>query len=249
MMNQDEQWLLKEKYHDKITNEFKADCERLQAGEPLAYLIGSIPFLSTTIHLDSHPLIPRPETEFWTEKAIKQIRGAALKEPKILDLCAGSGAIGVAVLKEVPEAQVTFAEIDPTHFPTIEKNIKENISNPVPPTYSVVQSDLFQNITGSFDYILTNPPYIDEEADTVDQSVVSFEPHRALFGGEKGILFIIEIITKARGYLTNTGELWIEHEPTQVDPIKKLAREAGFLCTVHTDQYGVARYSVLSVAQ
>jgi len=73
MKNQELDWLLKEKYHGVESEAFHADCARLATGEPLGYLIGHVPFLNCTIHLDSHPLIPRPETEFWTEQAIAEI--------------------------------------------------------------------------------------------------------------------------------------------------------------------------------
>jgi release factor glutamine methyltransferase len=223
----------------------------------LAYVIGSIPFLNTTIYLDSHPLIPRTETEFWVEKAISSIknrqtqnRGETPISPlRVLDLCAGSGAIGVAIAKAIPEAHVTFGEIDPTHFQTIEKNLKENCGDRTQAQYSIVQSDIFQNIVGSYDYIVTNPPYIDEAAGTAEESVIAYEPRKALFGGEKGLIFIVDILKNAHGYLSEHGELWIEHEPTQVKAIKTLATNLGLVCTVHNDQYDIARYSVLTMAQ
>ncbi|MFM2381318.1 MAG: hypothetical protein RLZZ76_85 [Candidatus Parcubacteria bacterium] len=248
-MTKEEQWLLKEKYHGEKSEGFFTDCKRLESGEPLAYIIGSIPFLNTTIHLESHPLIPRPETEFWVEKAIAHIKHAGKPEPRVLDLCAGSGAIGVAVAKEIPLASVTFAEIDPTHFSTIEKNLKENTIIYDREKYVFLESDLFLKVSGSFDFILTNPPYIDKGADTAEKSVTDYEPHLALFGGVHGMEYITRIITDAPKYLTATGELWIEHEPAQAEAIKTLATDSGFLCTIHTDQYKVARYSVLTMAQ
>ncbi len=103
-MTQDEVWLLREKYQGVKTDAFFEDCARLKNGEPLAYIIGSIPFLNTTIFLDAHPLIPRPETEFWVEKAIAHMN---VRAPlRILDLCAGSGCIGVAVLTARKETRV-----------------------------------------------------------------------------------------------------------------------------------------------
>ena len=256
-MIREEKWILNEKYNGEETDAFKADCERLNNGEPLAYIIGSIPFLNTKIHLDSKPLIPRPETEFWVEKAINRIkqtqnenRGLApISELRVLDLCAGSGAIGVAVAKAIPQAHVTFGEIDSTHLDTIKKNLKQNTIIYDSKKYAVTQSNLFEHIEGIFDYILTNPPYIDKEANTVEQSVTSFEPHNALFGGHFGLELIEKIIMQAPTYLSKNGELWIEHEPFQVEEITKLAHTFGFSITVHNDQYAQARYSVLSMAQ
>ena len=123
-MSQDIEWLLKEKYQGEESVAFFADVKRMALGEPLGYLIGHVPFLDTTISLDSKPLIPRPETEFWVEKVITEIKlGSAGAPLRVLDLCAGSGCIGVAVAKAIPGATVDFSEIDAKHLPTITKNL------------------------------------------------------------------------------------------------------------------------------
>lgn len=293
MKNQETEWLLHEKYQGVESEAFDADCARLAAGEPLGYLIGHVPFLDCTIYLDSHPLIPRVETEFWVEKAIHTIQAIKQKVRgltpyfQILDLCAGSGAIGVAVAKAVPEARVTFAELDPTHLPTIQKNILAN----VPDSHTiVVESDLFlafkstedasvidgvqgageflqepyveygdekigtrnkeiRNQNRIFDFILTNPPYIDAAANTVATDVTAHEPHLALFGGTAGMDIIARIIEEAPSHLTANGQLWIEHEPAQVEAISTLARVYGFTIVTHPDQYDTPRFSVLTMAQ
>ena len=93
-------WLLKEKYNGIKDPSFYKDCQRLKDGEPLGYVIGQVPFLNTIIHLDSKPLIPRVETEYWVERAIEVIvkQASSVEKPlRVLDLCAGSGCIGVAV--------------------------------------------------------------------------------------------------------------------------------------------------------
>jgi release factor glutamine methyltransferase len=251
MENQEIAWLLREKYLGVKSAAFEADCARLAAGEPLGYLIGHVPFLDCTIHLDSHPLIPRVETEYWVEKAIGAVSKLRGRTPKILDLCAGSGAIGVAVAKAVPDANLTFAEIDPAHLPTIQKNIETNTPlwfNRLN-YYKVVAGDLFESVDGLFDYILTNPPYINAEANTVDENVATYEPHLALFGGAAGMEIIARIIAEAPTHLTPTGQLWIEHEPVQVEAITALAHTHGFFIVTHPDQYDTPRYSILSMAQ
>ncbi|MCA9365480.1 methyltransferase [Candidatus Kaiserbacteria bacterium] len=317
-MNQEERWLLEEKYEGVKTLEFLDDCKRLAAGEPLGYVIGYVPFLGCKIWLDSHPLIPRPETEFWVEKAIKEIvridkanqadflkppqkfeklRGLAEKNPpdsikspiKVLDLCAGSGAIGLAVAKHVPMVRIDFSEIDAHHLPTIGKNLKEN--NIDCTRYRVWQSDLFNDLptqnsdsskavisdeiqgTGKFlqdsyqaysekkigtrneegrrnhsflyDFILTNPPYIDPTLDRTEASVKNFEPHQALYGGQNGTEFIEQIIATAPTFLNKNGQLWIEHEPEQTEIIHKLAKQLKFSTTTEKDQYDIERYSIL----
>jgi release factor glutamine methyltransferase len=266
-MTREEKWILDEKYRGQETEGFFADCARLNDGVPLAYIIGSIPFLNTTISLDSHPLIPRPETEYWVEKAITHIKsknrgdtpisaetGVKVRDDipylKVLDLCAGSGCIGIAVAKAIPSAHVTFAELDPAHLPTIKKNLESNhtIDDTDISQHTLAQSDLFENVTGKFDFILTNPPYIYSEAKTVAESVTSHEPHIALFGGTQGLEIIERIINDAKKYLTSQGILYIEHEPTQIELLKSQGESAGFSVTTHTDQYGVLRFSVFTMA-
>ena len=106
-MTSEEQWLLREKYQGEKTEAFFADCDRLLAGEPLAYLIGHIPFLHCLISLDSHPLIPRTETEFWTEKATKHIQERGRLYPSLDSArkkrAAGGFGLGDAVLHDRPE--------------------------------------------------------------------------------------------------------------------------------------------------
>lgn len=206
---------------------------------------------------------------------------------QILDLCAGSGCIGVAVARAVPEARVDFGEIDRRLIKTIQKNINKNVDNPK--RCRVFHSNLFTNLsiatqpnvrsldegrgTGSkpqesyvqygdetsgarneafrqntdirYDFILSNPPYIDPALNRVDESVKDFEPHLALFGGTDGLTIIEQLIADAPQHLAPTGQLWIEHEPEQAPAIATLATEHGFTCTTHTDLYNVRRYSIL----
>jgi len=109
----------------------------------------------------------------------------------------------------------------------------------------VSQSDLFENIPTTYDYILTNPPYIDPAVDRAEPSVKLHEPSLALYGGVKGMECIEKIITQASAHLTHHGQLWIEHEPEQSVQVEHLAKNSSFSCTTHKDQYDVERYSIL----
>ncbi len=255
-------WLLKEKYNGKKCEAFFADCERLAKGEPLAYVIGHTPFLGTTIWLDSHPLIPRPETEFWVEKvigALTKTTTTARLPLHILDLCAGSGAIGIAIAKALSDVYVDFAEIDPAHTFTIKKNILVNLGSmddrccaieDLPykaDHYQVFTSDLFAALPTDmrYEFIVCNPPYIDKMAHTVEESVVEYEPHQALFGGKNGLEIIVRIIEEAKTKLATTGQLWLEHEPFQTEAIAQWAIQYGYSVTTFPDQYNTLRYSVL----
>lgn len=136
------QWLLQDKYHGQKTVEFDADVKRIESGEPVDYVIGFSRFLGCDIDLSSRPFIPRSETEFWVEKAIEEIK--TKKEPvACLDLCAGSGCIGVAVLKNT-QANVDFAEINENFCKQIYLNCKKNGIEEN--RFKVFQSNLFENI-------------------------------------------------------------------------------------------------------
>lgn len=239
----DEERLLSEKYSGVKTSEFDADCIRLKNGEPLAYVIGWSPFLDCRIYLDSRPLIPRPETEFWVEEALKEMQQR--EGVRVLDLFAGSGAVGVAILKHAPRAHVDFGEIDPHHLPTIEKNLTENgiDSNRA----HFIETDVWSAIHGTYDFILANPPYIaKEKIGRVQDSVLSHEPHLALFAEDEGFRLIHETLREARAHLTPGGRLFIEHEPEQADRLVSSGIEVGLTVENRKDQYGVLRYSTLS---
>ncbi len=235
-MNQEIQWLLQDKYNGIQTSEFENDLKRLESGEPLAYVIGWQPFCNTKIFLDSHPLIPRPETEYLVNKIITELSDK--QNLKILDLCAGSGCIGVALLKALSTSTVDFAELDESHHITILKNITENgIDTNRAKIYG---GDLFENITDTYDIIITNPPYIDPAlSDRIGENVFKFEPELALFGGKDGMQIITQIAQNAPNFLKSEGILWIEHEPEQVEEIKRLLPESETVL----DQFGVDRFT------
>lgn len=250
-MNKEADWLLRDKYNGILEPQFEADFNndllRLQNGEPLAYVIGWVPFLGAKIYLDSLPLIPRAETEYWVANAIDQINKQIkeyVKEHgkeniKVLDLCAGSGCIGVAVLKNVAGAQVDFVEIDTAHHETIKKNILENGIDLN--RTKIFGGNLFENVIGTYDFILTNPPYINPQyINDVQDGVLKNEPHLALFGGNDGMQIVREILQNAPKFLNENGVLYIEHEPHQATEIQNILPGIEPL----PDQFGVIRYSV-----
>src|SRR3989344_4016913 len=161
-MEKEINWLLKEKYHGKPNTAFYKDIERLKKGEPLGYVIGFTDFLGCKIDVSKKPLIPRPETEFWTQGAIEKIysdsRSFGNRSIRVLDIFAGSGCIGISIMRQIKGLHVTFAE----KAEKLIKQIKTNCKlNNIPKTqYKVIQSDIFLNVKGRFDYIFANPPYI-----------------------------------------------------------------------------------------
>ncbi len=251
MQNKEAIWLLKEKYAGVESPEYSEDLKQLEAGVPLAYLIGHVPFLGTTIYLDSKPLIPRAETEYWVEKAIDEIRDSEVVADslRILDLCAGSGAIGIAVLRHIPQSTIDFAEIDRAHHLTILKNISENRIDQN--RAKILGGDLFEHADGLYDYIFSNPPYINPlRREHVEESVLANEPHQALFGGADGMELITRIIEESPDFLKRGGTLYLEHEPEQAEIILHQAKMRGYAeITAHKDQYEAIRMTSMTPEQ
>lgn len=263
-MTRDEQWLLNEKYGDDASAAgFAADRARIKKGEPLAYVIGWQPFLNLAIHLDSHPLIPRVETEWWMEKLLSEAGEAGLvvrlgqaarsaakpaspAEPsmRFLDLCAGSGAIGCAALARLPDARVYFGEIDPAHEPTIRKNIHENHLDASRADVRI--GDLFEPFGDMrFDVIATNPPYIPSSR-VLPESVSGYEPEEALYAGDDGLAVVRRIAEALPRHLAPCGQAWVEIDSEHAQAAADLFRARDFSVEIRTDQYGRDRVLVVS---
>jgi release factor glutamine methyltransferase len=241
--------LIDEKYDGSTENKsaLRHDMNRLALGEPLAYVIGWIPFLGTRIYLDSKPLIPRPETEWWTEELIKTLtlRQTQATHIKLLDLCAGSGAIGCAILKHCPNLEVSFGEFDPAHESTIRKNVGyavSHIGRSVPYVPDVHIGDLFEPFRDEkFDVIAANPPYIPVERE-LDASVTQYEPSQALFAGDHGLALIRRIAAEAPHHLHPGGELWMECDISNIEEARNLVIAGGAKeVDIRTDPYGRKR--------
>ncbi len=228
IFKQEKKWLLKEKYGLENINDlkggkseaFSADCQRLKKGEPLAFVIGFVEFLNCKIDLEFKPLIPRPETEFWVDEFIKnELKlGRNLAKPnsapQILDIFAGSGCIGISILKNnkvLPHCLVDFAEINTNFIKQIKKNIKLN--NLKHKNFKIFQSDIFKNIPKNrkYDYILANPPYIPKNK-IIESSVFDFEDYNSLFAKDNGLYFIKKTILNGLEKLKNNGKIYIEFD-------------------------------------
>jgi len=261
-MTRDEKWLFEEKYGGVATAEFEADKKRLAGGEPLAYVIGWQPFLGLKIYLDSRPLIPRPETEFWTEQLLAHVGTYDVPTLKFLDLCAGSGAIGCAALARLPNARVYFGEIDPAHEETIRKNIRENnldesradirigdLFEPFATNFSCPYSDLEKwkySCGGNmkFDIIAANPPYVPADR-ALPPSVSKYEPAGALRAGGDGLDVIRRIAAELPPHLSEGGEAWIECDSAHAAAACALFAAEGFSAEIRNDQYGKPRVIVV----
>ncbi len=242
MSTQEERWLLMEKYRGVRTTEFEYDKRRLVQGEPLAYVIGSTPFLNLNIDVSYRPHTPRVETEFWTEKVIEIIRKDVRAHVRCLDMFAGSGCIGLSIAHSIPNAYVDLADSDMRCINQIEKNIKLNAIEKK--KAHVVHSDLFSNVPGRYDYIVANPPYIAlGNLARVEDSVLHFEPHQALFGGVDGLDVIRRFLAEAPLHLEKNAKIFMEFDYTQKESIQELLTELHYVgIDFGRDQYGRWRF-------
>jgi release factor glutamine methyltransferase len=249
MGSKEEQWLLEEKYAGQPNPAFVRDRMRLAYGEPLAYVIGFVDFLGCRIDLSGRPLIPRPETEYWTEKALQNVdcrmQNEKSKSLRVLDLFAGSGCIGIALLKHLPCAAVDFADIDNGCLRQIRRNLE--INHISMERFEVFQSDVFAGISPGrrYNVIFANPPYIDRvnALTRVATSVKDFEPDCALFAEEEGLAYIRQLLAEARNFLHPGGSLYLEYDDIQKKSIETILEEYGYRdFSFHRDQFGKWRY-------
>ena len=203
---------------------------------PLQYLTREQSFLGHSFHVDERVLIPRPETELLAERVIEALRG--LEAPTVLDLCCGSGCIGVSVALAVPGAQVHAADLSPDALAVTRRNA-EALGAQV----TLHQGDLFAAVEGlRFDLIVSNPPYIPAGECPALQPEVLREPVMALDGGVDGLDFYRRIAREAPLHLPAGGMVFLEVGWDQAETVCALMREAGFQeATAHADLQGILR--------
>lgn len=200
---------------------------RRMAGEPVAYLIGEWEFYGLPLDISRDVLIPRADTEVLAEQAIAYIK--TLGECRVLDLCAGSGCIGLAIASQAAEARVVLGEIDDSALKICRQNIRRSgLSGRCVP----VEMDALEKpprSLGEFHCIVSNPPYIPTgDIAGLEVSVRDYEPHLALDGGEDGLDFYRSIVRDWRDALAPGGRLYFEVGIGQADPVLRLMRSQGF---------------------
>lgn len=201
--------------------------ERHLNGEPVAYLIGEWEFYGLPLDVSEAVLIPRPDTEVLCEQALNyvQTQGAC----RVLDLCAGSGCIGLAIAANAPECRVLLGDISEGAVRICRQNIRRNsLTGQV----TVMTMDALQpppKAIGEFQCIVSNPPYIPKaDIDHLDHSVKNFEPYLALCGGEDGYDFYTAIIRNWKDALVDGGRLYFEVGIGQADTVLRMMRTEGF---------------------
>lgn len=207
--------------------EANALAERYLSGEPVAYLIGEWEFYGVPLDVSGAVLIPRPDTEVLAGRAIEMAR--AYDTPRVLDLCAGSGCIGLALAKQVPDARVLLGELDEEAIKICRRNIRRNAMTARVSVMRVNALEKPPRQLGEFDVIVSNPPYIPTaDIDTLDASVRDHEPRLALDGGADGLDFYRAICGGWRDALRPNGKLLFEVGVGQADAVLRLMRANGF---------------------
>ena len=205
----------------------RALVQRHLDGEPTAYLIGEWEFYGLPLDISPAVLIPRPDTEVLATKLIDAARSAG--PCRILDLCAGSGCIGLAAAANLPNARVLLGELDDEALKVCRQNIRRsNLTGRV----TSMKLDAREKPTrslGEFQFLVSNPPYIPSaDIGTLDASVREHEPRLALDGGEDGLDFYRAICEKWRDALCESGMLFFEVGIGQADQVLRIMRSNGF---------------------
>ncbi len=219
---------------------------RVLADEPLAYILGEWEFYGLPLYVDKNVLIPRDDTCAVATLAINKALSMG-KDPRILDLCTGSGCIGLAVASRVKDARVTLADISKEALAVAKRNI---VRNHLSARVTCIQADAMQEpsaFLGKFDLIVSNPPYItDLEMRELPNSVCNFEPHLALFGGNDGLDFYKAISKNYATVLKPGGYLCFEFGMGQGDDVCRILEENQYTILERTRDYNDIERAVIA---
>lgn len=211
----------------ELERRVRALVERHLAGEPVAYLIGEWEFYGLPLDISPEVLIPRPDTEVLAQQAIDHCK--TLGECRVLDLCSGSGCVGLALAARVPQARVVLGEWSDEALKICRQNIRRNgLTGRVVPMHTDAREKPERSL-GEFQCIVSNPPYIPrEDIAGLDTSVKDYEPHLALDGGADGLDFYRSIAQLWKEALTPGGRLYFEVGIGQADSVLRIMRAQGF---------------------
>lgn len=220
--------------------------KRLLKGEPLAYVLGEWEFYGLPMYVNENVLIPRDDTVPVATLAINQAIFLPTA-PRILDLCTGSGCIGLAVASRIQDARVTLADISKDALAVAKKNIARN---KMTGRVSCVQANALAPapaFLGKFDMIISNPPYITgADMPLLEDSVKLYEPHLALFGGEDGLDFYRSIAENFTSALKPGGFLCLEFGDDQGDDVCRILEANGYTILERTRDYNDRERAVLA---
>jgi len=209
--------------------------------EPVAYITGRKEFWSFTLEVNKDVLIPRPDTEILVEEVLSIGRKINSPEMKIIDIGTGSGAIALALAKELPPAKIVATDISAAALNIARKNaLSLGLENQI----DFRRSDLFNSVDDFFDIIVCNPPYISaKEYEKLPAGVTAFEPREALWAGEKGTEFYEKLVYPAGSHFKKNGWLLLEIGATQEKSVRKIVEDSGIYdnIDVRRDYAGLPR--------
>lgn len=213
---------------------------RRKQDEPLAYILGEWDFYGNRFVVTPDVLIPRGDTEWLCDAAVQAAQRQ--KQPKILDLCCGSGCIGLSIARAVPQAQVTLVDCSERALAVARRNAAlHGLSQP---RVTITAGDALRpdSIHDIFTIIVSNPPYITaQEMTALDRSVDAYEPHLALYGGADGLDFYRKLFALYTPQLKENGIFAVEIGVGQEDAVVAFMKEAGLAPDVITDLNGIKR--------
>ena len=225
-----------DKYFSLIEKHIKEDV-------PLSHLVGFEYFYDRKYKVTKDVLSPRMETEELIYRVVEYVKSTKKNNLKILDLCTGSGIIAITLKKELSQfsIDVVASDISEEAIKVAKENAQSHDA-----TIKFIQSDIFNNIADKFDIIVSNPPYIDRKDEvTMQDNVLKYDPHLALFAEEEGMYFYRKIIEQANDYLNENGVIFFEIGYDQKDKIIKLADLNGYSAEVYKDINGRDRMAFL----
>lgn len=217
--------------------------KHIEENMPLSHLAGFEYFYDRKFKVTKDVLSPRMETEELIYKVIEYIKSINKNNIKILDLCTGSGIIGITLRKELESKslEVVASDISEEALKVAKENAIMNEAE-----VKFIQSDIFENINEKFDIIVSNPPYIAySDKITMEDNVLNYDPHLALFAEEDGMYFYREIVENSKEYLNHDGMIFFEIGYDQREKILKLANENEFKAEVYKDINGRDRMAIL----
>lgn len=231
-----------EQFSNKLSEELSVEQENryfdlinknINEDTPLSHLVGFDYFYDRKFKVTKDVLSPRMETEELIYKVLEHIKKSKKDSFRILDLCTGSGIIAITLKKEIVEkyTEIVASDISEKALSVAIDNANNNNAN-----ITFIKSDLFDNISGKFDLIISNPPYISyKDKITIKDSVLNYDPHLALFAEEDGIYFYRKIIENAVHYLSKDGVIFFEIGYDQKEKIFELGKNNNFITTVYKD--------------
>ena len=220
-----------ERFSTEETNKIMDAVQKRLNHIPLGYIFGKSYFFGREFKVDENVLIPRQDTEILIEKICEDINNQN-REVSVLDIGTGSGAIAITIQKETG-ANVTAVDISKGALEVAKENVKTLEAN-----VEFIQSDLFENVDGRFDFIVSNPPYIETEViETLETEVKGNEPILALDGGKDGLDYYRKIVADAPKHLNKGGKLYFEIGYNQAEALKNLMKDTFTNILVYKD-YG-----------